>query len=91
MEQFDLCVDRKVTVWTREHHSVNAETQEEAVKILADACISEPLNGSANLESFTDNYETLVETEGYVEPTKEQATIEIVDWQNKEVFWSNKL
>jgi hypothetical protein len=32
MEQFYFCVDRKITTWVRERHSISAESKEDAIR-----------------------------------------------------------
>lgn len=93
MALFNLAVDRKVTVWTREFHEVEAETLQAAVKTLSDACEVNPTNGSADLESFNGEYETLYDTEELMslDDNDGSPTVEVVDMSDAAfTLWSNK-
>lgn len=89
MESFDLVIDRKVSMWMREHHTVEAETKEAAVEILR-KCLEDKGDTYA-LESSDDHYETLLETEELLTPQENsgQSTIEICEAPEYGVLWCN--
>lgn len=65
MKPFDLIVDKKVSVWMRSWVSIVAEDLQDAVKAIT------------NGEYTVNDSETLYETVENLEPTKENATLEI--------------
>ena len=79
--------DRKVTVWVREHHTIEAETEEQAkekfLKLYKDGELF-------NAETFLEE-ETLYDTLNYmtVEENANQATEELCD-ANYKVFFTNE-
>lgn len=92
MKTFELAIDRKVTVWQREHHSVEADSLEEATKLLIETCKDNSLHGSTDLPSYTEIWETLYDTENRITPEENngQATIEILNMGDiGTTLWSN--
>lgn len=90
--EFELFVDRKVMVWQRERHIVEADSEREAVQTLIDASKDAPLNGTSELDSFTGDVTTLLETEEFLEPkyNSGSSTLEIVDQNDTgKVIWNN--
>jgi hypothetical protein len=91
MERFNLKVDRLVAVWQRETHSVEANSQEEAIEILKGALKEAPLNGSSELSSYF-GCDTLHETETMMPSNLNSngATLEIIDGDTEKTLWTNK-
>jgi hypothetical protein len=92
MAEFNLAIDRKVTVWNREHHCVEANSQEEAIEKLR-THILEDDSATCDLSSYTCELETLLDTEEKIAPEDNngQSTIEIVNMSNGgSVLWSNE-
>jgi hypothetical protein len=61
-EQYDFYLDRKVTIWVREQHSIEAESEEAAKKEMI-----ERFKDNLCSESF-DSQEWLYDTETFMEP-----------------------
>ena len=61
-QTFDFYIDRKVTIWVREQHSIEAESEEEAKKEMIEA-----FKDNFCSESF-DEQEWLYDTETMLEP-----------------------
>jgi hypothetical protein len=61
-EKFDFYLDRKVTIWVREQHSIEAESKEEAKKEMIEA-----FKDNLCSESFNEQ-EWLYDTETFMEP-----------------------
>jgi hypothetical protein len=61
-QTFNFYLDRKVTIWVREQHSIEAESEEEAKKEMIEA-----FKDNFCSESF-DEQEWLLDTETMLEP-----------------------
>jgi len=79
MENFNLYVDRKSTVWEREYYNVEAENIQEATKKILD------------YDCDLDDSEILYETLEYmdVDENDGESTLEIFDDSDK-LIYSNK-
>lgn len=71
-QEFDFYVDRKITIWVREHHTIEAENEEaakkEMIKSFHDDLCSESFNEQEHLYD-TENY--MEPGENYGQPTAE--------------------
>lgn len=76
MKQFEFYQDCKVTVWTRQNFTIEAESYEEALKI-AEKYKTE----DAKSDIDCDSYETLFDTEEPILPEENNGyrTIELYD------------
>lgn len=70
MENYELIIDEKVSVWKRSYITVEAESLEDAIKECKEC-------GSDCADCIT-NFEYISETEELIPPDKE-ATIEVMD------------
>ena len=61
-QEFDFYIDRKVTIWVRERHSIEADNEEAAKKEMIEA-----FKDNLCSESF-DEQEWLYDTETFMEP-----------------------
>ena len=61
-QEFDFYIDRKITIWVREHHTIEAENEEAAKKEMI-----ESFNDNMCSESFNEQ-EHLYDTENFMEP-----------------------
>jgi hypothetical protein len=84
-EKFDFYIDRKVTIWVREQHSIEAESEEEAKKEMIEA-----FKDNLCSESF-DEQEWLYDTETFMEPGDNggQSTAELFYSDNDELLTTN--
>ncbi len=84
-EKFDFYIDRKVTIWVREQHSIEAESEEEAKKEMIEA-----FKDNVCSESF-DEQEWLYDTETFMEPGDNggQSTAELFYSDNDELLTTN--
>lgn len=80
MQSFTFYYDRKATVWERETHEIQAETQEEAKKKFIELFEKGELDGGESFLEVTTLYDTL----NYITPQENgnQATEEICDEDN---------
>jgi len=86
-----LTIDRKVTVWTREHHTVKAKTREEAAKFLVDGLHADM--DTFLLESSNERFEYLSDSETpmTIQENGNASTIEITDFKKPEDgIWNNR-
>ncbi|HEY9490326.1 MAG TPA: hypothetical protein VIQ51_18445 [Chryseosolibacter sp.] len=88
MKTFNLFVDRKVSVWNREYHEIKAKSKENAIKILTKAIKKAPLTGTSELPSYTEECETLYDSEEAFPFDTVHPTIQIVD-ENDATLWDN--
>ncbi len=84
-EKFDFYIDRKVTIWVREQHSIEAESEEEAKKEMIEA-----FKDNVCSESF-DEQEWLYDTETFMEPGDNggQSTAELFYSDTDELLTTN--
>ncbi len=84
-EKFDFYIDRKVTIWVREQHSIEAESEEEAKKEMIEA-----FKDNLCSESF-DEQEWLYDTETFMEPGDNggQSTAELFYSDTDELLTTN--
>jgi len=84
-EKFDFYIDRKVTIWVREQHSIEAESEEEARKEMIEA-----FKDNVCSESF-DEQEWLYDTETFMEPGDNggQSTAELFYSDTDELLTTN--
>lgn len=75
MQQFDYYLDRKITVWVRELHTIDAESKEEADKEMVNR-----FHDNMCVDTF-DEQEYMFDTEEYLEPGDNggAATAELYD------------
>lgn len=76
MEEYLLTIDRKVSMWIREHVVVEAETQDEAIQ----KCLDDDYD--------TDYVEDLYDTVEYLEP-EEYPTVEIYNETDADPIYTN--
>lgn len=62
MQSYNFFIDRKISVWNREHHIIEAESLDEAKAEMAAR-----FHDNMCVDTF-DEQETLFETEEYLEP-----------------------
>ena len=62
-QEFDFYIDRKITIWVREQHTIEAENEEAAKKEMIQS-----FHDNMCSESF-DEQEHLYETETFMEPS----------------------
>ena len=79
METFNLYIDRKCSIWEREHYTIEAENETEALR----KCIS--------LDADPDNVEYLDDTVEYMLPVEnnDNPTMEVFNSATDEVILSN--
>lgn len=80
METFNLCVDRKYTVWEREYYTIEAESENEALE----KCLSP--------DTEADDCEFMYDTADYMTPDQNDnyPTLEVFnDDTNKRIFSNN--
>ncbi len=84
-EKFDFYIDRKVTIWVREQHSIEAESEEAAKKEMIEA-----FKDNFCSESF-DEQEWLYDTETFMEPGDNggQSTAELFYSDTDELLTTN--
>ena len=84
-EKFDFYLDRKVTIWVREQHSIEAESKEEAKKEMIEA-----FKDNLCSESFNEQ-EWLYDTETFMEPGDNdgQSTSELFYSDTDELLTTN--
>ena len=85
MENFDFFIDRKVTLWNREHHTIEAKSLDEAKAKMATMF-------SNNMIEDTFKYQdTLFDTEETMEPGDNggNATIELYCGEDDQFITSN--
>lgn len=82
-KEFDFYIDRKVTIWIREQHTIEAENEEAAKKEMI-----ESFHNNMCYESF-DEQEWLYDTETFMEPGDNdgQPTAEV--FYNDELLTTN--
>lgn len=85
MQEFDFYLDRKVTAWMREHHTIKANSLEEAREMMIKNFVD---NGCS--ESFTEQ-EFCYGSEEFMVPDDNggQATMELYDWTTDELLIDN--
>lgn len=85
MQQFDFYLDRKVTCWMREHHTIEAESHEEAIEKMKGNFMD---NGCS--ESFYEQ-EFCYGSEEFMVPDDNdgQSTMELYDWLTDELLIDN--
>lgn len=85
MQEFDFYLDRKVTAWMREHHTIKANSLDEAREMMITNFVD---NGCS--ESFTEqefcygSEEFMVPDDNGGEPTEQ-----LFDWLTDEVLIEN--
>lgn len=62
-KEFDFYIDRKVTIWVREQHTIEAENEEAAKKEMIEAFKDNMCSESFNEQEHLYDTETLMETE----------------------------
>jgi hypothetical protein len=84
-ENYRFYIDRKVTIWVREWHEVEAESEEEAKKEMTEA-----FHDSMCADTF-DEQEYLYDTEEYMEPGENggQSTAELFYSDKDELLTTN--
>lgn len=78
MQNFDYYLDRKITVWVREVHTIQSESKEAADKEMKERFLE-----NMCVDTF-DEQEYMYDTEEYIEPGENggAATAELYDGNN---------
>lgn len=71
MENFDFYIDRKVSIWVREFHSIEAKSLEEAKEKMIEEFDSGHGDYLCDREEFWDTYTELTPSQNGGRPTAE--------------------
>jgi hypothetical protein len=85
MKTFDFYLDKKVTSWVREYHTIEANSVEEARELMKNSFLQNECMNSFKEQEFcigTDNFLTPDENGG-------QPTLELYDWSTDELLIDN--
>lgn len=86
MRKFKFYLDRNVTIWMRDHFSIIADTEEEAIEEVIRVAKNELYKGQLPFEGET---ETLYDTEEFIEAKENQASTVEIFKEDGETIWEN--
>jgi hypothetical protein len=86
MKKFKFYLDRKVTMWVRDHFTIEAQSEKEAINKVIKSAKNELYEGQLPFEGET---ETLYDTEEFIEAKENQASTVEIFKEDGETIWEN--